>query len=185
AAGVKAVRLRSGDSLVGMVIASPDMTLLTACANGYGKRTPIGPNGEAEKEQTPLDSEQNEPEDTDTALPEGVTESISGSEPADEPDDEKTSMRYTTKRRGGLGLKDIKTTSRNGLVIGIARVRDDDEVMMITAKGQIQRIAVSDVRIMGRNTQGVRLMNLDEGDTLVAVKRIPKDAENEEEQAEV
>jgi DNA gyrase subunit A len=64
-------------------------------------------------------------------------------------------MRYSTKRRGGLGLKDIKTTARNGSVIGICRV-------------------VSDVRMMGRNTQGVRLMNLDEGDTLVAVKRIPK-----------
>jgi DNA gyrase subunit A len=83
-------------------------------------------------------------------------------------------MRYTTKRRGGLGLKDIKTTARNGSVIGICRVRDEDEVMMITAQGQIQRIAVSDVRVMGCNTQGVRLMNLDEGDTLVAVKRIPK-----------
>jgi hypothetical protein len=75
---------------------------------------------------------------------------------------------------GGLGLKDIKTTARNGSVIGICRVRDEDEVMMITAQGQIQRIAVSVVRVMGRNTQGVRLMNLDEGDTLVAVKRIPK-----------
>jgi DNA gyrase subunit A len=71
-------------------------------------------------------------------------------------------------------LKDIKTTARNGSVIGICRVRDEDEVMMITAQGQIQRIAVSDVRVTGRNTQGVRLINLDEGDTLVAVKRIPK-----------
>ena len=46
--------------------------------------------------------------------------------------------------------------------------------MMITAQGQIQRIAVKDIRVVGRNTQGVRLMNLDEGDTLVAIKRIPK-----------
>ena len=46
---------------------------------------------------------------------------------------------------------------------------------MITAQGQLQRIAVSDIRIMGRNTQGVRIMTLDDGDTLVAVKRIPKD----------
>jgi len=88
--------------------------------------------------------------------------------------EDKGTLRYTAKRRGGLGLKDIKTTERNGSVIGICRVRDEDEVMMITAKGQIQRIAVKDVRVMGRNTQGVRLMNLDAGDTLVAVKRIPK-----------
>jgi DNA gyrase subunit A len=65
-------------------------------------------------------------------------------------------------------------------VISITRVRDDDEVMMITAKGQIQRIAVADIRVMGRNTQGVRLMNLDADDTLVAVKRIPKDENSTE-----
>jgi len=73
-----------------------------------------------------------------------------------------------------LGLVSIKMTARNGSVIGICRVRDEDEVMMITARGQIQRFAVTDVRVMGRNTQGVRLMNLDDGDTLVAIKRIPK-----------
>jgi len=83
-------------------------------------------------------------------------------------------LRSSPKRRGGLGLVNIKTTARNGQVIGICRVRDGDEVMMITARGQIQRFAVTDVRVMGRNTQGVRLMNLDDGDTLVAVKRIPK-----------
>ena len=60
--------------------------------------------------------------------------------------------------------------------IGAVRVYNDNEVMMITAQGQIQRIAVSDIRIMGRNTQGVRIMTLDDDDTLVAIKRIPKDA---------
>jgi DNA gyrase subunit A len=74
-------------------------------------------------------------------------------------------------------VKDIKTTKRNGDVIGTVRVADGDEVMMITVKGQITRFAVNDVRIMGRNTQGVRLMNLDDGDSLAAVKRIPKDEE--------
>jgi DNA gyrase subunit A len=175
ASGVKGIRLRKGDSAVGMIIASPDMTLLTACANGYGKRTPIGPNGEPEAEKAPIDD--------DSAI---MDEPISDEPVSDEPqsviaeddtegDDLNTNLRYTTKHRGGLGLKDIKATKRNGQVIGISRVREDDEVMMITAKGQIQRIAVSDIRVMGRNTQGVRLMNLDDDDTLVAVKRIPKD----------
>jgi DNA gyrase subunit A len=169
--GVKGVKFRKDDYAVGMVVASPDWTLLTACENGYGKRTPIGPNGTVEAEQAPMEdetadgrrqtAEETEPQSLDC-------------EPEDADDGYDGAMRYTTKRRGGLGLKDIKTTARNGSVIGICRVRDEDEVMMITAQGQIQRIAVSDVRVMGRNTQGVRLMNLDEGDTLVAVKRIPK-----------
>jgi len=183
--GVKAVRFRKGDYAVGLVVASPEWTLLTACENGYGKRTPIGPNGTVEAEQAPLEEETADgsvgakdvlPHQQDV-LPQ--QQDILPSQEAEEPDDvdgddENSNLRYTTKRRGGLGLVNIKTTARNGSVIGICRVRDGDEVMMITARGQIQRFAVTDVRVMGRNTQGVRLMNLDDGDTLVAVKRIPK-----------
>ncbi|MDR2757575.1 MAG: DNA gyrase subunit A [Planctomycetaceae bacterium] len=209
ASGVKGIRLRKGDSVVGMIVASPDMTLLTACANGYGKRTPIGPNG-APEEETPHDQILPDDEKTDddntenlSAITEELptddvsddseTENIADTESSDtessdtentDNDDLNTNLRYTTKHRGGLGLKDIKTSQRNGAVISITRVRDDDEVMMITAKGQIQRIAVSDIRVMGRNTQGVRLMNLDSDDALVAVKRIPKD-ENSTETPEI
>ena len=63
-------------------------------------------------------------------------------------------------------------------MVGIVRVNDDDEVMMISARGKIQRIPVSDISVIGRNTQGVRVMNLDEGDRLVAVKRVPHEEAN-------
>ncbi len=181
ASGVKGVRLRKDDHVVGMVVASPERTLLTACENGYGKRTPIGPNGAPEAEKAPLDDEMPETEQV-IETPEPEEPEIDGD--AAEGEEIASNLRYTTKHRGGLGLKDIKTTKRNGSVIGITRVMEDDEVMMITAKGQIQRIAVADIRVMGRNTQGVRLMNLDDDDTLVAVKRIPKDphdVDNDEE----
>ncbi len=82
---------------------------------------------------------------------------------------------YRTQRRGGKGIRDIKTSERNGLVIGITAVRDEDEVLMITARGMIQRIAAREIRVSGRNTQGVRIMSLEEGDTLVAVKRVPRE----------
>ncbi|MDR0522555.1 MAG: DNA gyrase subunit A [Planctomycetaceae bacterium] len=175
AAGVKAVKLRKDDSAVGMVVASPDLTLLTACANGYGKRTPMGPNGEPEAEQAPLDESEETAENK--RLP--AEEETPASELPEDENDVNGNMRFPTKRRGIQGVQGIKTSERNGLVIGICRVGDGDEVMMITAKGQIQRIAVSDVRVMGRNTQGVRLMNLESGDSLVAVRRIPKEEENE------
>jgi len=168
AAGVKAVRLRKGDCVIGMVIASPDWTLLTACEKGYGKRTPIGPNGAPEEEKAPIDEESNVPEEEQP-----TTEPQSLDCEPDDTDDINSNMRYTTKSRGTLGLVSIKMSDRNGPVIGTCRVRDEDEVMLITAKGQIQRFAVKDVRVMGRSTQGVRLMNLDEGDTLVAIKRVP------------
>jgi len=181
ASGVKGIKLRKGDHVVGMVVASPDMALLTACANGYGKRTPIGPNAvpEEEKPETDDDVSETDVSETDvTDMPEVENEwddTLESDAPESDDPEADTNKSYRTKRRGGLGLRDIKTSKRNGPAIGIVRVHDDDEVLMITAKGQIQRIAVSDIRIMSRNTQGVRIMTLDDDDTLVAVKRIPKD----------
>ena len=72
-------------------------------------------------------------------------------------------------------MRDIKTTARNGPVIGLCRVDDDDELLMMTARGKLQRVAAAEVSVVGRNTQGVRIMNLDAADTLVAVKRVPKE----------
>ena len=74
-----------------------------------------------------------------------------------------------------MGLRDIKTTSRNGPVIGVARVDDTEEVLMMTARGKLQRMAVREISVIGRNTQGVRIMSLDEGDSLIAIAPVPKD----------
>src|SRR5436190_1197522 len=82
-----------------------------------------------------------------------------------------SAQRYPTKGRGTMGVRDIKTTERNGPVVDIVSVHDDDEVLMMTARGKLQRIAVSEIRLTGRNTQGVKIMSLDEGDTLAAVVR--------------
>ncbi|QEG33591.1 DNA gyrase subunit A [Bythopirellula goksoeyrii] len=152
--GVKGIKLSKGDSLVGMVVADPDATLLTACANGYGKRTPFGPN----------------------AIPESTSdEPASAGDESDSEDETSSSFRYRTQNRGGKGVRDIKTTERNGPVVDIVRVDDQDELMMMTARGKIQRVKVSDFNPIGRNTQGVRIMTLDEGDTLTAVVRVPQE----------
>jgi DNA gyrase subunit A len=171
--GVKGVSLRKDDTLVGMVVADPDATLLTVCENGYGKRTPFGPNapppdvsaiGELADEEAP---DELPPEPEDAADEEGDEEGSSG-------------QRYRTQRRGGKGVRDIKTTARNGKVIGIAAVNDEHGLLMMTARGKLQRINAKDVSIIGRNTQGVRVMSLDEGDALIAVVRVPKEEENGE-----
>jgi DNA gyrase subunit A len=90
--------------------------------------------------------------------------------------------RYRAQRRGGKGLRDIKTKPRNGRVIGIARVDDSDELLMMTARGKIQRIAAREISVVGRNTQGVRIMSLDEGDALAAIVPVPKEEEGEGEE---
>ena len=70
------------------------------------------------------------------------------------------------------GLRDIKTTKRNGPVIGITRVTDDDELLMMTARGKIQRMAAREISVIGRNTQGVRLIRVESGQRLVGLARI-------------
>lgn len=136
--GVKGISLDAGDELVGMVVVDPQATLLTACENGYGKRTRFG-------------------------------------QADDDGDEASGTMRYRRQKRGGKGLRDIKATSRNGKVIDICPVTDSDEILMMTSRGKLQRISCADINPIGRNTQGVRIMTLDEGDSLAAVVRVPPD----------
>ena len=82
---------------------------------------------------------------------------------------------YRRQRRGGKGLKDIKATARNGQVVKILSVAEQDDVLMVTAVGKIQRVRAGDISEIGRNTQGVRIIRMDEGDKLVSMARIPND----------
>ncbi|MFG0288169.1 MAG: DNA gyrase subunit A [Rhodopirellula sp. JB044] len=164
--GVKGISLMGDDSLVGMVVTDPDATLLTVCKNGYGKRTPFGPNAS----DAEAGDDENGAESTGESAAEGDDESAATS----------SSARYRTQKRGGKGLRDIKTSERNGKVIGIARVTDEDELFMMTAKGKLQRISAADINVIGRNTQGVRIMNVDKDDELIAVVRVPAEEKSDE-----
>lgn len=84
---------------------------------------------------------------------------------------------YRAQRRGGVGLTAIKRSSRNGAVVSAKLVRRSDQLVLISSTGYITRMAVSDIRSIGRTTQGVRLMSLNDGETLVDVAKI-SDAES-------
>ncbi|MGD0383591.1 MAG: DNA gyrase subunit A [Thermoguttaceae bacterium] len=143
--GVKGIRLTAGDSVVGMVVADPEATLLTACANGYGKRTPFGPNLETETGAEAETAGEEIESDEDAAELEDQQPETEGEESRESEEEELTSGHcYRTQRRGGKGLRDVKTSERNGPAIGIVSVRDEDELFMITARGKIQRISVAD-----------------------------------------
>jgi DNA gyrase subunit A len=120
--GVKGINLRSGDTVVGMVIVEEKAALFTVCEHGYGKRTGL--------------------------------------------------ENYRPQSRGGVGLKNIKTSSRNGKVVALQAVQSNDDLMMITANGMIIRTGLDEIRSIGRNTQGVRLIKLKAGDKLVAAEKI-------------
>ena len=120
--GVRGIKLRAGDKVVGMVIVEEKAALFTVCEHGYGKRTGI--------------------------------------------------ENYRSQTRGGLGLKNIKTSARNGKVVALKAVQTGDDLMLITANGMIIRTGLDEIRSIGRNTQGVRLINLKPGDKLVAAEKI-------------
>lgn len=132
AGGVRGIRLKGDDQVIGMVVtATDDATIVTACENGFGKRTPI--------------------ED------------------------------YPIKGRGGQGVINIKVTDRNGKVVSIKRCHDGDDLMFITESGMIVRSPANDLRPMGRNTQGTRLVSIKAEDHLVAMEVVRADDISEEE----
>ena len=140
--------------------------MLTVCEKGYGKRTPFGANiagiepAEAEAEEPAEEAPESEP----------IEEAAEAEGPVD-----RSTMRYRKQRRGGKGVRDIRTSDRNGPVVAILPVRDGDDIMLITAQGMVNRTHVTEVRIVGRNTQGVRLMNLNEGDRIASVAKVAKE----------
>jgi DNA gyrase subunit A len=163
--GVRGIALQGEDAVVGMVVADPEGYLLTVCENGYGKRTPFGANtaggvAEADGEETTEAAE----EPAEEAAADGEEAATVGS-----------GMRYRKQRRGGKGVRDIRTSERNGLVMGVSSVRETDDIMLITTGGMVNRTHVREIRVVGRNTQGVRIMGLKEGDKIASIAKVAEE----------
>jgi DNA gyrase subunit A len=92
---------------------------------------------------------------------------------------------YPIRGRGGQGVLAMAESERNGAVVGSVQVRDTDELMLITSGGILVRTRVNEVSVLGRNTQGVRMIRLDKGEKLVGLDRIETmdDEEGEEPEA--
>jgi DNA gyrase subunit A len=87
---------------------------------------------------------------------------------------------YRTQSRGGKGIITMKTTDKTGLVVGALTVTDADEIMLLTQQGQMVRTPVKEIREAGRNTQGVKLVNLSAGDKLTAIARVISEKSEDE-----
>ena len=79
---------------------------------------------------------------------------------------------YRIQGRGGRGVITIRTTERNGNVIGMKPVTDDDEVMLVTSHGKIIRMKIKEISVIGRNTQGVKLIGVEKGEKVVGIARL-------------
>ena len=84
---------------------------------------------------------------------------------------------YRVQSRGGIGIINIQTSERNGKVIGVVQVSDDDELMLITQQGKILRMAANTIRAIGRATQGVRLIDIEGDDRAVSIARLEEQDE--------
>ena len=91
---------------------------------------------------------------------------------------------YPIVHRGGMGVVNMKITDKNGKVAGVAHVADDDQLLLITEQGMIIRTNVADIRAMGRNTQGVRVINVEENDRVVAAVKVVEKEQADENGAE-
>ncbi len=168
--GVKGISLSKDDVAVGMVVADPNKSMLTVCENGYGKRTPFGP-GEVAGAEDDADVE--------------ATDASPDAESGDSEEVVRSTMQYRRQKRGGKGVRDIRTTARNGKVVDILSVNEGDEILMCTAVGKIQRVRARDINLIGRNTQGVRIIRLDETDQLVSCARISEEIIEDDESDDV
>ena len=134
AAGVRGIKLRENDYVVGMEIIEEGKEILVVTEKGYGKRT--------------VESE------------------------------------YRLQSRGGIGLKTIHITDKNGEMSGMKVIDGLEDIMLITNKGMLIRMDVNDVSVIGRSTQGVRLIRLGEDEHVATVATIDKDEQEEIEQEE-
>ena len=183
--GIIAVALKKGDNLIGAKVARPDDDIMLGTENGISirfsasqvramGRTARGVRGISLREGDRVcDMVIVKPDRTIlTVCENGYGKRTKRGE-------------YRTQSRGGKGIINIKTTARNGSVVAMKAVRADDELMLITQQGKLVRITVKSISVVGRATQGVRVMGLNKGDKLIAITRVVKDNDNNQTPPEV
>jgi DNA gyrase subunit A len=177
AGGIIAITLEEGDSLIDVKLTSGDGKVLLASKQGQAIVFPedkvrvIGRSGmgvigmRMEKGDEVISMETPLPKSTILT----VTENGYGKRTEIE--------EYRTTGRGGKGVINIKTSDRNGEVASVQEVKDDDQLMIIANTGKVIRLKIKNISLLGRNTQGVRLIRLEEGEKVVSVARLEEKEE--------
>ncbi|SFV86484.1 DNA gyrase subunit A [hydrothermal vent metagenome] len=181
--GIIAIDLRDGDKLVGVDITSGEQDIMLFSANGKSirfkesdvravGRTAIGVRGMKLKDD----------EIVSAIITNGENSILTATEKGF---GKRTALdEYRSQARGGSGVISIKTSDRNGKVVGAIQVTDEDEMMLISNKATLVRARAADVSIIGRNTQGVTLIKIAKGEKLVSLAKIAEteDEENDEQE---
>ena len=125
--GVRGIRLKEDDQVVGACVVVPGTAILTVTAKGYGKRTEL--------------------------------------------------HEYPVQGRGGMGVITIKCNEKIGSVIGVEQVTEKDQILVITSDGNIVRMRVDEISIIGRNTQGVRVVGLKDDNQVVCIEKLMEESD--------
>jgi len=178
--GIIALRLDEGDSVIGVRLTAGDSDMMLGTANGMAilfnesdvrsmGRVSRGVRGiRLDKEDTVVSLALiTEGSDILTACEHGYGKRTSAEE-------------YRHQRRGGRGTINIRTTKRNGAVVGVKDVKDEDDLIMMTEAGMAVRIPAVQISVIGRATQGVRLIKLNDGDRLLSLAKVPPEEKDEE-----
>ena len=170
--GIQAIGLEKGDMVIGAIITHGNDEIVLCTQNGMAirfKETDVRPMGRTASGVRGITLRDNDEvigmaavEPSATLLT--VCEHGYGKRTKFE--------EYRCQSRGGTGIINIRTSGRNGKVVAVKTVRDEDEMVLITEKGMVVRIGVSDIRTIGRATQGVRLIGLDDDDRVVGLAKI-------------
>ena len=172
ASGIRAIALEENDSLIGVRLTDGDQEILLSTVDGQAirfKEEQVRATGRGTMGVIGIRLEQDDQVVSMEVLRPGaslLTVSDNGMGKRTATDE------YRLQGRGGRGLITMKTTDRTGRVVGVQQVVDEDQLMLITDGGKIIRLRVADIRIIGRNTQGVRLIDLDNGERVVSLARL-------------
>jgi len=174
-AGLAAITIREEDELVGTRVTNGSQNIFLTTKNGMSIRFPeedVRPTGRGAMGIRGIRLYDGDEVVSMEALSEGailtVTENGYGKRTA--------TGEYRRQTRGGKGVRTIKTSERNGKVVYAYQVTDQDQLMIMTEQGKIIRVRIEDISVIGRNTQGVRLINLSEGEKVVAVAKVVEES---------
>ncbi|HXT55326.1 MAG TPA: DNA gyrase subunit A [Candidatus Eisenbacteria bacterium] len=179
--GIRAIGLEQGDEVIGVRLTDGQQELILSTSDGQSirfKEEQVRPTGRGTFGVVGMKLDPNDKVVSMEILSLGadiLTVAEGGFGKRTEMDE------YRLQSRGGKGIITMKTTEKTGRVIGVQLVGADDQLMLITNTGKIIRLRINDIRVIGRNTQGVRLIDLDEGERVVSLARL---AEKEEEDVE-
>ena len=180
ASGIRAIGLEDGDEVIGVRLTDGQQELILSTLDGQSirfKEDQVRPTGRGTYGVLGI---RLDPGDAVVSM-EMLNRGASILTVSEKGYGKRTEMEeYRLQSRGGKGIITMKATEKTGRIVGGQQVTDDDQLMLVTNNGKIIRLRMRDIRVIGRNTQGVRLIDVEEGERVVSLARLAEKEEDEE-----